>query len=218
VNPHLLGVQIKFSGHTDLSYLSPYFAPSKKLEGGKLYTVDELLTRMIVYSDNDALFLLVDHLGEPLVSQTFKEVGLPDPFADGHKEQEYALTVEQYVLSLRLLYNASYLSKAMSEKALGLLTEIEFRQGLVEGVPPDIPVAHKFGERVSDDSFHNKELHDCGVIYYPAHPYLLCVMTKGDSFQYLDDGIKEISQTVYEEVDRSWNIVGKKSFPENLNH
>ncbi len=213
IDPHLLGVTVKFSGKTELSDMPQYFAPSKKLEAGKSYTIEELLNMMIVYSDNNALSLLVEHLGKPLISRTFEELGLLDPFSQSYIENEYSLTVDQYVISLRVLYNASYLSKAMSERALGLLTRIEFRQGLVEGVPSDIPVAHKFGERVWDNISPGKELHDCGIIYYPAHPYLLCIMTKGDSFEYLDDGIKEMSQAVYEEVDRSWNVMGRKSFP-----
>lgn len=211
--PHLLGVKVKFSGKTELSDMSQYFAPSKKLEAGKSYTIEELLNRMIVYSDNDALSLLVEHVGKPLISRTFEELGLLDPFAESYRENEYSLTVDQYVIFLRVLYNASYLNKEMSERALELLTRIEFRQGMVEGVPPDIPVAHKFGERVWDNTSSGKELHDCGIIYYPGHPYLLCVMTRGDSFEYLDDGIKETAHVVYEELDRLWSVRGKKGLP-----
>ena len=208
-DPHVLGKRVKFTGTTALSDRAPYFAPSKKLEAGKTYTIDELLNRMIVYSDNDALALLVEYVGKPVISLIFREFSLPDPFAEGSSEEQYSLTVEQYVLFLRILYNASYLNKEMSEKALELLTRVEFRQGLAEGVPPDVPVAHKFGERVWDDGPQGKQLHDCGIIYYPAHPYLLCIMTRGASFEYLDDGIKETTQAVYEEVSRLWSTAGK---------
>jgi len=27
------------------------------------------------------------------------------------------------------------------------------------------------------------QLHDCGIVYYPETPYLLCVMTKGWNFE-----------------------------------
>jgi len=212
-DPHLLGVKIRFSGKTELSGMSPYFTPSKKLEAGRSYTIDELLHRMIVYSDNDALALLVEHVGKPLVSRTFEELGLLDPFAERYGENGYNLTVDQYVIFLRVLYNASYLSKEMSERALDLLTKIEFRQGLVEGVPSEIPVAHKFGERIWENISPGKELHDCGIIYYPGRPYLLCIMTRGDSFEYLDDSIKETSRVVYEELDRAWKVTGRKGLP-----
>lgn len=213
-NPHLLEVKLKFSGETEFRYMSQYFAPSKKLEAGKSYTIEELLNRMIVYSDNDALSLLVEHVGKPLISRTFEELGLLDPYSEkSYREHGYSMTVDQYVISLRVLYNASYLNKEMSERALDLLTRIEFRQGLVEGVPQDVPVAHKFGEHVWENIPHGKELHDCGIIYYPANPYLLCIMTRGDSFEYLDDGIKETAHVVYEEFDRLWNMKGRKGLP-----
>jgi beta-lactamase class A len=212
-NPHLLGEKIRFTGKTELSNEPQYFAPSKRLEAGESYTVDELLKRMIVYSDNDALALVVEHVTEPVISRTFEELGLLDPFAEGSGDSDYSLTVDQYSIFLRVLYNASYLSTEMSEKALDLLTKIEFRQGLVAGVPPGIPVAHKFGERTSGGISPVKELHDCGIVYYPAHPYLLCIMTRGDSFEYLDDAIKETTRVVYEELVRLWNVRGSNDLP-----
>lgn len=52
-----------------------------------------------------------------------------------------------------------------------------------------------------------KELHDCGIIYYPERPYLLCVMTEGNDLNELAGVIQNISKTVYEwtakrEVDK----------------
>ena len=90
----------------------------------------------------------------------------------------------------------------MSEKALSYMSEVDFKQGLVAGVPGGIAIAHKFGEKTVGASGEIKQLHDCGIVYYPNNPYLLCVMSRGDSFEYLDDTIREISHIVYEEVDR----------------
>ena len=42
-----------------------------------------------------------------------------------------------------------------------------------------------------------KQLHDCGIIYYPGNPYLLCVMTRGDSFGELSSTIRDISDIIY---------------------
>ena len=77
-----------------------------------------------------------------------------------------------------------------------LLSKAEFNEGLVAGVPQNITVAHKFGER----NFNNQtfQLHDCGVIY-AKRPYLLCIMTKGPDFKDLSSAIKQISSKVYTE-------------------
>jgi len=98
---------------------------------------------------------------------------------------------------LRILYNSSYLNFEMSNKALMLLTQTDFPNGLVAGVPDSVVVAHKFGEQKNGDE---QQLHDCGIVYYQENPYILCVMTKGYEIPELASIIKEISQQVYNEV------------------
>ena len=112
------------------------------------------------------------------------------------------LSAENYASFFRVLFNASYLSRSLSEKALSLLAQSDFKDGLVAGVPPGIKVAHKFGFRITGINGEIKQLHDCGIIYYPRHPYLLCIMTSGKSYEYLDDAIKELSRVVYQEIGR----------------
>jgi hypothetical protein len=90
----------------------------------------------------------------------------------------------------------------MSEKALAYLARTDYRKGLVAGVPPTIAVAHKFGLRRMNEM---KQLHDCGIVYYPDHPYLLCVMTSGPVPDYLDTTIADISRFIFEAVDRQYH-------------
>jgi hypothetical protein len=45
------------------------------------------------------------------------------------------------------------------------------------------------------------QLHDCGIVYYPKRPYILCVMTRGEKMDVLPKVIKEISTEVYRNVD-----------------
>jgi hypothetical protein len=71
----------------------------------------------------------------------------------------------------------------------------------VAGVPSGTVVAHKFGERVLP-SKNVKQLHDCGIVYYPQFPYVLCVMTRGNDFVTLQQAIKGVSDIVYREFDR----------------
>jgi hypothetical protein len=88
----------------------------------------------------------------------------------------------------------------MSEKALSYLAETTFDKGLVAGVPEAVAVAHKFGEAGREDG--SLQFHDCGIVYYPGRPYILCVMTRGGSFEPLYAAVADISRTVYEEVRR----------------
>ncbi|MBI3888452.1 serine hydrolase [Candidatus Nomurabacteria bacterium] len=184
------------------------FAPAKKLVVGQSYTIDDLVARTLEYSDNAANELLVNELykinpKEDLIFDTFRDLGLVVP-GDVTKGD---LSTQSYSSLFRLLYNASFLSKENSEKILTLLGRASFKEGLEAGVPQGIKVAGKFGERELDfvsngkSTGHENELHDCGVIYYPNNPYLLCVMTKGQDFNVLAKIIAHVSEMVYAEVD-----------------
>ncbi|MCX6722527.1 MAG: serine hydrolase [Candidatus Staskawiczbacteria bacterium] len=105
------------------------------------------------------------------------------------------------------LYSATYLNSQNSEKALDILSKVTFTDGLVAGVSKDTIVAHKFGEHIiqQNNQAQQIELHDCGIIYYPKNPYLLCVMTKGSNLDNLKNTIKSISSLVYQEYKNLGN-------------
>ncbi|MBI2039652.1 serine hydrolase [Candidatus Microgenomates bacterium] len=169
-------------------------APAKELENETVLTVGELIDRMIVFSDNQAYNLLLANIDDDIVRKAFKDLGIDLP--DQENAQMY-MSAEKYATAfLKVLFNGSYLNKEMSEKALGLLMRTNFKDGLTPGLPTSIKVAHKFGER-SWDKISTKQLHDCGIIYYPNHPYLLCVMTRGNSFEAQSQIIKDLSEIVY---------------------
>lgn len=171
------------------------FQPQNPIEQGKSYTIDQLQKSMISDSDNNAFNLLQLELGTDEIISIFTKFGLPTP---SYESQEEINSPHDYSTFFRILYNASYLSRENSIKALTTLTNTNFNQGIVAGVPENIKVAHKFGSAANGQI---NQLHDCGIIYYPGKPYLLCIMTRGDDFKKLESTIKEISQLVYQEVD-----------------
>lgn len=180
---------------------------AKPMEFGRTYSVEELLRQMIVYSDNVATFLLGNTVDLGILSRTYRDLGLTNPYyrVSGTRivmaSSDYMISAYAYASFLRILYNASYLSERMSDKALRLLAETDFKRGLVAGVPQHVKVAHKWGAHLSGANQEVKQLHDCGIVYYPGHPYLLCVMTSGSSMEYLDDAIREVSRVVYENIE-----------------
>lgn len=195
--PSVLEKIIKYKGEEDKN-IKQNIITAEILERGKSYTIEELLYRMIAYSDNNVSYLLLENIDQNALDNTYRDLGIDIP--DIRKPEDF-MSVKTYASFFRILFNASYLSKEMSEKALRLLSKTQFKHGLVAGVPSDIEVAHKFGER----KFHELEqLHDCGIVYYPQHPYLLCVMTRGDEFPDLGNIIKDISYLVYKEVEDRW--------------
>ena len=173
--------------------LSQNIIPLKTVASGQKYKVEDLINYMIEYSDNRAANALLQHINPDTLDKIYSDLGMKVP---GDGQDENFMSVRDYSSFFRILYNASYLNRDMSEKALKILTDSQFTQGLTAGVPDNIIVAHKFGERVLAEG---KQLHDCGIIYKKNNPYLLCVMTRGNDFEKMSTAIKDFSDLVYTE-------------------
>lgn len=164
---------------------------SKTIQFGQTYTVKELLTFMIKYSDNSATILLEKNLEPKILQKLFSDVGLevPNIYAS-----QYLFTTREYSYFMRAIYNAAYLSADHSEYAGELLSQCEFKDGILLGLPKGTRVAHKFGESGNQI---DKQLHESAIVYLANKPYLLTVMTKGKDNKKLSQLIGEISQTAY---------------------
>ncbi len=198
-NPTLLQTQVTISPqsiNTDSN--QDHYAPAETVQLGHTYSTEELLSRMIIDSDNNAAFSLDQITGNDLFDKTYSDLTIPNPNKTTAVD---FMSPKMFSRVFRVLYNGSYLTTQDSEQALDLLSKTTFTQGLVAGVPSGIVVAHKFGERtISVQDATNpanndvtNELHDCGIIYAPNDPYLLCVMTKGADFDVLQKVISDIS-------------------------
>ena len=184
----------------DETLAKPNILPEKTLVEGETYTLDALINQLIIYSDNEVLAAIKELTNYESLVKVYQDLGLRNPY---EAENENTLTVKDYASFFRILYNATYLNKDMSEKALKLLSQVQYDEGIASGIPFNIKVANKFGEReYTLEPIHGrKQLHDCGIIYHPKKPYILCVMTKGSNFESLQRTIKEISTNIYQKVN-----------------
>lgn len=194
-NPDILNKKIKYI-RGNISYVSGVPIESSA-EIGKYYSVDELIGLLITESDNAADKLLCDNLPPGELDKTFADFGIN--LAGVSPKGEFA-SLKICAGFLRVLYNASYLNEAFSEKALRYLEKSKYRDGIVAGLPNDVAVVHKFGERFYANT-GEKQLHEFGIIYYPNNPYILGVMVRGKDYDSMSRVIKDISELVYKEVD-----------------
>lgn len=193
----ILDKEIEFTGE-DRS-LDQEYDPQERLQAGETYTVRELIDRMIRFSDNDALLLLGENMPEQSVDKLITDLGLN--IQSSNEDEDY-MSVRSYASLFRILYNASYLSKEYSEESLSLLAHTAFEKGLRKGVPENVEIAHKFGQR-DVDGVGLKQLHDCGIVYHPEGPYLLCIMTRGLDYDVLSNTIGEISRKTYDSYSQN---------------
>jgi len=196
-DPNFLTQKIVYK---DEGSLEQNIAPEKSLIEGKEYTLDELINQLILYSDNTVLSTIHSNISIKDEDNTFDDLGIANPYITG---VNYSMSVKEYAAFFRILYNASYLNKEMSTKALKLLSQTKYENGIKKGVPDDITVSNKFGEREFYDleDEYRYQFHDCGIIYHPEKPYLLCVMTRGTSNNALQGTISGISKIVYDIVN-----------------
>jgi beta-lactamase class A len=164
---------------------------------GKAYTIKELIYFMVVKSDNYATFLLNQNVNQEAFKKLLVDIGMPEP--DMH-DPDYSISASDYSKFLRLLYNATYLSDVDAEYALSLLVQCDFKDGMIKQLPPDVKVAHKFGENGKADDPTNHQLHESGIVYLQNNPYLISIMTKGRNVQPLPQVISDISKLVYDRM------------------
>ena len=184
-----------------------YFPPIDPVQSGNTYTVQDLMDKLIIQSDDGADEVLINFLGDDAIATVFTDLRIPLPGSST------GVSPQQYSHLFRVLYNSTYLTSADSERALQLLSETTFTQGLVAGVPTGTVVAHKFGEslfppisenitwpQASNTTSDVPGLNDCGIVYYPNHPYFLCVMTQGTDFPTLASVIKGASSVTWAQM------------------
>jgi beta-lactamase class A len=179
-----------------------HYPPPNNLEIGKTYPINELIQRMIVYSDNDAVHPLFHNISTEFYTKVLTDLGLH--IDTDNNSSMNLVSVRTQAAIFRQLYNASYLNRSQSEYLLNTMTATTFDKGLKAGIPAGVTIAHKFGEstqRTPDlKQLVSVELHDCGIIYKDDPPYILCVMTEGPSYESQEKIIADISKIVYDNL------------------
>jgi beta-lactamase class A len=202
VEPKILDQELVYNGVPDL-YKDQVISVSDRLQIGKTYTIRDLMYRSIIYSDNTAAQILLDYFPEDFLDRIMQALGVQIIKPTG--EVEDFVTARSFANIFRILYNASYLTRDYSNQALDILTKTEFNNGIVAKLPNDVTVAHKFAERTlvnDDNSVAVEQIHECGIVYLKnfKDPYVLCILTEGDSYEKLEGVISDLSLSIYEEM------------------
>ena len=146
--------------------------PELQMTDGASYSVGDLLYRTIAYSDNYAFRVLLGYFDMDQVESFMQQSGFVyQTDSDGN----LYIDAKTYSSLFRMLYNASFLSREASEYALLMLSENVVHDGFMEHLGQDILVSSKFAVHQSFE--RGSQYHQCGIIYFPDQPHLLCVMT-----------------------------------------
>lgn len=158
---------------------------------GTTLTVKEAIEYTMNKSDNTASQLLYAILPSGSIDDVFDSLDIPKD----HEGKFRIISPKNYASILRSLYLSSYLSKDSSNEILSILIKTEFDDKIAGGIPKSVNVAHKIGVFRSLD--HPDETYsDCGIIYPPQRPYLLCIMTKSNEKK-SQEYMQYISKMIY---------------------
>lgn len=103
------------------------------------------------------------------------------------------IRAKEYSSILKCLYLACFVNEDHSQQILRDLTQTSFSDRIPAGVPKDVLVAHKIG--VYGDEADS----DCGIVYLPNRPYLLCIMLSLPAAQ-ANQYMVAVSRLVYDFV------------------
>ncbi|MEY4904080.1 MAG: hypothetical protein RLZZ292_1895 [Bacteroidota bacterium] len=192
LNPSILDKKMRLA--SPIANLPSQVFKGKSIEIGKEYSVRELLNYMIIESDNSATVLLTSSMEFEVFKKMFVDLGLQEPKP---VDNDFKITAKEYSMFIKALYNASYLNIQNSEYAVALLSQSEFKEGIVKNLPSSLLVAHKFGEA---GNANEHQLHESGIIYLDGRNYMITVMTKGKELNSLSNILGGISRLIYDDM------------------
>lgn len=172
-----------------------------KQGAGSTITVQEAITQMLVNSDNTAKNVLGHLLTNDDVLNVFNSLDIP---LDTQNESP-VVSAKNYSSILKSLYFSSYLTAHDSNEILNILTKSHFNDEIAKPIPQTIPVAHKIGVLDIADNNSTPLYDDCGIIYIPERPYILCIMTKAkqqNALPYMQD-LSKIIYTYVSQVNQT---------------
>ncbi len=172
----------------------------KELNPGHRFTLEEIMTLMIIVSDNMATNILIDMLGMDGINAGIKRLGLESTRLQrrmmdsqaARAGRENLITAKDLAHLIELTYYGRNINKEYSDMMLDILKRQQVRGRLDLYLPEEVVTAHKTGDL-------DRLEHDAGIVYLPDKEYIICVLTNATATN--RDGreiIGKISRLVYE--------------------
>ncbi|WP_306569037.1 serine hydrolase [Faecalispora jeddahensis] len=174
----------------------------KELSAGHRFSLREILTLMIIVSDNTATNILIELMGMDAVNEMAGRLGLSrtvlgrrmmDSEARKQGKDNYTCAGDIAHI-LELIYEQKCVDVPSSRLMLDILRRQQQSGRLQLYLPEEVEIAHKCG----DLDFLE---HDAGIVLLPKRPYLIVVLTRDNPTN--KDGrevIGTVSRMVYEEM------------------
>ena len=144
---------------------------------GLQVTVMDLITLMIIFSDNTATNILIDLLGAEEINAGIRELGFKDTWLrrkmfDVEKSRrgiQNIITAKEAGELLERMYEGTLVSREASEKMISIMKNQQVNSKIpfcLQALPEEPEIAHKTGEDCGIT-------HDVGIIF-GEQPFIVC--------------------------------------------
>jgi beta-lactamase class A len=169
------------------------------LHEGLELTLEDLAHLMITISDNTASNLLIDLLTCDRINDRLEQLGLEKTrvarkfydFEARDRGLDNWTAAGELADLLVGVEKRAVVSPAVCEKTLAIMRKQQHDQRIPKLLPPGTPVANKTGTITG-------VVHDIGIIYAPAGPLAVAVLTSGiEDESVAEGGIRHIARLAY---------------------
>jgi beta-lactamase class A len=170
------------------------------LETGNSYSLKDVITLMIIQSDNTATNILIDLVGMESINKFAKEIGLNNTvlqrkmmdFNARKKGRDNYTTAKDMLRIFELMYKGELVDKNYSDLMLGICKNQLDNTMMKLYIPDETVIAHKTGELDFLD-------HDCGIVYHEKGDYIFSMLTwNAVSNNFARETIGRVSKMVYD--------------------
>lgn len=158
---------------------------------GKSYTVESLLWRMIVQSDNTAQSMLFALLGRSNIEKRLVE----DLELKETSLENFETSNRDMAFMLERIYNKEFLNENLSNHLMNLMIQGYARDRIKAGVPNGTKVANKGGTLPSSK-------HDVAIVFSEKQDYLLVIYTDEIIEAKAVQTIKDVSKMTWEYFEK----------------
>lgn len=170
------------------------------LGAGLELSLEDLAHLMMNVSDNTASNLLIERLGCDAINRRLTGLGLTRTrlerkfydFAAREKGLDNWVAAGELANLLEAVERRRILSPDACEQMLAIMRKQQFQNRIPALLPPETPVANKTGSITGI-------CHDAGIIYSPAGPLVLVVLTRDIAHPAVAEGaIRHVARMVFE--------------------
>lgn len=149
-----------------------------ELRPGITMTIKELVTLMIILSDNTATNMLIDLIGMDAINDRMASLGLHSTilrremmdFDAARAGKENNTSAADLALLFGAIAGSQDVPREYGLQMLDILKKQQVRDKLPFYLPEDIVLAHKTGTLPGAE-------HDGGILYLPGGTYIICILT-----------------------------------------